>query len=159
MSESCIPRPVIGNIKKFVQALNVLEKSVQKMIAITPEQKEQMTELEVAKFNLTIVTLVNSFYWLHASTLGKNPEDEDTVGVEYRRLKDVKDRLQQLEDAHLRPQLNRRAASSFVRNALFDVDDFNRAREQLAEAGVDFGEEDEGEYDDQNDEEYDVMEE
>ncbi|CAD5231683.1 unnamed protein product [Bursaphelenchus xylophilus] len=155
MGDSCIPKPVIANIKKFAQSLNELEKSIAKLIKITREQKEKMTHLEKAKLDLTIVSLVNSLYFLHSTTLGKNPQDEDAVGVEFRRWKEVKDRLQQLEDAHLRPQIDKSAAKSFVRNALFDVDDYNRLKDKLNDAGVDFGEED-PEYE-EDEEEYDAM--
>lgn len=42
-----------------------------------------MTSLERANLDITVVSLVNSFYCLHSATLGKNPEDEDAVGVEF----------------------------------------------------------------------------
>jgi hypothetical protein len=41
-----------------------------------------MTPLERAKRDLTTASVVNSLYCMYSSTLGKDPQNEEDVGVE-----------------------------------------------------------------------------
>jgi hypothetical protein len=79
---SQIPPPVLKALGKFSKDLTAIEKAVADFQKITPEERSNLTHLEKARLDLTMASIINSLYCMYSSTLGKDPEKEELVGIE-----------------------------------------------------------------------------
>ncbi|KAI6183455.1 Nuclear nucleic acid-binding protein C1D [Aphelenchoides bicaudatus] len=116
-----IPTEIVSTLKQFTSDLKKIEESVADFVTITPEQLEALTPLERSRREITAASVIHSLYCMYTSTFGRDPEKEDMVGVEERKIKDVESRLSELEQRPNRPVLNKRIARSFIRNALSET--------------------------------------
>ncbi|EFO18313.1 nuclear DNA-binding protein C1D, partial [Loa loa] len=119
MSDS-IPPEVVEQLRRFNEALTVLEDTYQKHFSNSLEANTQRPPLEKLEIDLMSVFVINSLYWMLLCTHGQKPKDNELLQNEINRTKEYMGRLKQLEERKTAPCLNQRAARSFVRNALWE---------------------------------------
>uniref|UniRef100_A0A0R3S0S3 Nuclear nucleic acid-binding protein C1D n=1 Tax=Elaeophora elaphi TaxID=1147741 RepID=A0A0R3S0S3_9BILA len=149
MSDS-IPPEVVEQLRRFNEALTILEDTYQKhfsssldeniqcgpkrsqpfvtlrsfwssyMIDLSGECVRMRPPLEKLEIDLMSVFVINSLYWMLLCTHGQKPKDNELLQNEINRTKEYMGRLKQLEERKTAPYLNQRAARSFVRNALWE---------------------------------------
>uniref|UniRef100_A0A914ZDT0 Nuclear nucleic acid-binding protein C1D n=2 Tax=Parascaris univalens TaxID=6257 RepID=A0A914ZDT0_PARUN len=120
MSES-IPAEVVDQLRRFNETLAVVEDALQCALSTPFEAYTQMRLLDRARVDVMSLFAINSLYWMLLCTRGKNPKENDSLTNELARTKQCMERLKEIEDRASAPRLNRRAASNFVRNALWEV--------------------------------------
>ncbi|VDK55068.1 unnamed protein product [Anisakis simplex] len=119
MGES-IPGEVVDQLKKFNETLSVVEDALQGQLNATAQAYAQMRLLDRARVDLMSLFTINSLYWILLCIRGKNPKENESLNHELTRTKQCMDRLKEIEARPYAPKLNRRAAASFVRNALWE---------------------------------------
>uniref|UniRef100_A0A8R1XQ99 Nuclear nucleic acid-binding protein C1D n=1 Tax=Onchocerca volvulus TaxID=6282 RepID=A0A8R1XQ99_ONCVO len=120
MSSDAIPPEVVEQLRRFNEALTILEDTYQKHFSNSLEENMQRPPLEKLEIDLMSVFVINSLYWMLLCTHGQKPKDNELLQNEINRTKEYMGRLKQLEERKTAPSLNQRAARSFVRNALWE---------------------------------------
>uniref|UniRef100_A0A0M3I6I1 Nuclear nucleic acid-binding protein C1D n=1 Tax=Ascaris lumbricoides TaxID=6252 RepID=A0A0M3I6I1_ASCLU len=120
MSQS-IPAEVVDQLRRFNETLAVVEDALQSSLNTPFETYTQMRLLDRARVDVMSLFAINSLYWILLCTRGKNPKENESLTNELARTKQCMERLKQIEERASAPRLNRRAASSFVRNALWEL--------------------------------------
>ncbi|CAG9531486.1 unnamed protein product [Cercopithifilaria johnstoni] len=115
-----IPPEVVEQLRRFHEALTILEDTYQKHFSNSLEANTQRPPLEKLEIDLMSVFVINSLYWMLLCTHGQKPKDNELLQNEINRTKEYMGRLRQLEERKTAPCLNQRAARSFVRNALWE---------------------------------------
>ncbi|VDK77663.1 unnamed protein product [Litomosoides sigmodontis] len=115
-----IPPEVVEQLRRFHEALTILEDTYQKHFSNSLEENAQRPPLEKLEIDLMSVFVINSLYWMLLCTHGQKPKDNELLQNEINRTKEYMGRLKQLEERKAAPCLNQRAARSFVRNALWE---------------------------------------
>ncbi|VDM43830.1 unnamed protein product [Toxocara canis] len=119
MGES-IPAEVVDQLRKFNETLSVVEDALQPHLNESADTYLQMRLLDRARVDVMSLFAINSLYWILLCTRGKNPKENESLNHELTRAKQCIERLKQFESRSSAPKLNRRAAASFVRNALWE---------------------------------------
>nr|CRZ22727.1 Bm6734 [Brugia malayi] len=119
MSDS-IPPEVVEQLRRFNEALTILEDTYLKHFSNSLEENAQRPPLEKLEIDLMSVFVINSLYWMLLCTHGQKPKENEVLQNEIDRTKEYMGRLKQLEERKTAPCLNQRAAKSFVRNALWE---------------------------------------
>ncbi|KAL3990182.1 Sas10/Utp3/C1D family protein [Acanthocheilonema viteae] len=124
-----IPPEVVEQLRRFNEALTVLEDTYQKHFSNSLEENMQRPPLEKLEVDLMSVFVINSLYWMLLCTHGQKPKNNELLQNEINRTKEYMGRLKQLEERKTAPCLNQRAARSFVRNALWEPKHQQRSSE------------------------------
>uniref|UniRef100_A0A914VI81 Nuclear nucleic acid-binding protein C1D n=1 Tax=Plectus sambesii TaxID=2011161 RepID=A0A914VI81_9BILA len=114
-----IPASVLEQLKLFHESLDLIESSLEPHFDVSYEEHQQRDALDQARIDLMSVYAVNGLYWMNLCTKGERPAENEAIMTELNRVKDYMNRLKMIQDRPLAPKINRQAAKSFVRNALW----------------------------------------
>lgn len=118
-----LPPELLEKLQELHDRITNIEDAVDPLLEVPYEEHCQRPPLDRARIDLTTLFTVNSLYWIYQACSGKDPKEMEELVAEVERTKKQSKKFQEVEDLSLRPQINKRAAKSFVRNALFDVND------------------------------------
>ncbi|XP_075721927.1 ribosomal RNA processing 47 isoform X1 [Rhipicephalus microplus] len=89
----------------------------------------QLSPLDKARLDLTLLYSLNSLFWMYLCTLGEDPK-QHSVRQELDRVKEYMTRAKQIADKAKAPKLVAGAAQRFVRNALWTATDGGQKDDQ-----------------------------
>jgi len=125
-----IPESVQNAIFDFHEAITNVEETLQPFLSKPLEQIESQEDpLGKARIELMSIFAANSLHWMYLCTHGECPTEHPVLD-ELNRIKKYMDRLKELEDRPKAPKLNKQAAKSFIRSALWEPNSNNQESEQ-----------------------------
>lgn len=97
---------------------------------------QKLDPLDQAKLDLMSVYTLNSLFWMYLVTQGINPR-EHGIKQELERIRTYMNKVKEITDKKKAARLDKGAASRFVRNALYDLEENNSAKKTAAKKSAD----------------------
>lgn len=97
---------------------------------------QKLDPLDQAKLDLMSVYTLNSLFWMYLLTQGINPR-EHGIKQELERIRTYMNKVKEITDKKKAARLDKSAASRFVRNALYDLEEKNSAKKTASKKTAD----------------------
>nr|XP_039266975.1 nuclear nucleic acid-binding protein C1D-like [Styela clava] len=129
-----IPHELEECFESFSDSLDKVESAIKPLLD-TPRNKilQDLTPLDVAKLELVSAYSINSMFWTYLITQGVNPRTHPIKG-ELDRIKIYMGKVKEIEDRAKAPKLEKETAKRFIRNAMFDLDDKNKEKQEKSDS-------------------------
>ncbi|PAV77176.1 hypothetical protein WR25_03160 [Diploscapter pachys] len=134
----------LGHLKRFNDALTTLEDALEPYFNEDDDKSKQDEKLALDEGREKLMSLfvLDSLIWSLANLREAKPQENADLGAEMKRTKKLVNQFkkQELRRASFAPRVNTSVAKSFLRNALFELDNKNRpstSNAETQEEGVD----------------------
>jgi hypothetical protein len=118
-----LPPETIATLTNINNSLKKLTKAVKDFTNISYDEHLQRPAIEQAEIYMSAMYATVTLAAINEKLQGNDPGINDDLQIEIKRVKKLDERLKEQRDRNLRPRLNQFAAKSFVRNAMFDVNE------------------------------------
>ncbi|XP_028845422.1 nuclear nucleic acid-binding protein C1D [Denticeps clupeoides] len=115
----------------FDSSVTSVNDVVQKLISAS-KSEQKLDPLEQAKLDLMSVYALNSLFWAYLVTQGINPKDHG-IKHELERIRKSMNRVKEISDKKKAARLDKEAASRFLRNAMWDAEEYKNKNKASAE--------------------------
>ncbi|KAM9411329.1 nuclear nucleic acid-binding protein C1D-like isoform 1-T1 [Salvelinus alpinus] len=117
------PTEIEEQLTGFESSVGAVNNMVQTVIAMPRnELVQRLNPLEQAKLDLMSAYSLNSLFWMYLVTQGINPK-EHGIKQELERIRMYMNRVKEITDRRKAARLNKAAASRFLRNALWKLEE------------------------------------
>uniref|UniRef100_A0A224YYM4 Nuclear nucleic acid-binding protein C1D n=1 Tax=Rhipicephalus zambeziensis TaxID=60191 RepID=A0A224YYM4_9ACAR len=124
------PDEIKEQSRAFHSALLNVKETLSPILAANQEVvTEELSPLDKARLDLTLLYSLNSLFWMYLCTVGEDPK-QHSVRRELDRVKEYMTRAKQIADKAKAPKLVAGAAQRFVRNALWTATDGRQKDDQ-----------------------------
>uniref|UniRef100_A0A1D5RGU8 Nuclear nucleic acid-binding protein C1D n=1 Tax=Macaca mulatta TaxID=9544 RepID=A0A1D5RGU8_MACMU len=107
-------------LSAFGNSIDAVDEMLKNMMSVSRnELLQKLDPLEQAKVDLISAYTLNSMFWVYLATQGVNPK-EHPVKQELERIRVYMNRVREMTDKKKAGNLDRGAASRFVKNALWE---------------------------------------
>lgn len=113
------PSELKEQAQAFHKALKDVQDALRPLLSKSQaEVAEQLSPLDKARLDLSLLYTLNSLYWIYLCTAGEDPK-QHTVRRELERVKEYMNRAKQIADKAKAPKVDAEAAQRFVRSSLW----------------------------------------
>ncbi|XP_014037509.2 nuclear nucleic acid-binding protein C1D [Salmo salar] len=117
------PTEIVEQLTGFESSVGAVNNMVQTVISMPRnELVQRLDPLEQAKLDLMSAYSLNSLFWMYLVTQGINPK-EHGIKQELERIRMYMNRVKEITDRRKAARLNKAAASRFLRNALWKLEE------------------------------------
>ncbi|XP_055745595.1 nuclear nucleic acid-binding protein C1D-like [Salvelinus fontinalis] len=117
------PTEIEEQLTGFESSVGAVNNMVQTVISMPRnELVQRLDPLEQAKLDLMSAYSLNSLFWMYLVTQGINPK-EHGIKQEMERIRMYMNRVKEIADRRKAARLNKAAASRFLRNALWKLEE------------------------------------
>ncbi|XP_075534265.1 ribosomal RNA processing 47 isoform X2 [Dermacentor variabilis] len=117
------PNEIKEQARAFHSTLTNVKETLSPLLSTNQDVvTEELSPLDKARLDLTLLYSLNSLFWMYLCTVGEDPK-QHSVRRELDRVKEYMTRAKQIADKAKAPKLVAGAAQRFVRNALWTPSD------------------------------------
>uniref|UniRef100_A0A4W5RZT9 Nuclear nucleic acid-binding protein C1D n=1 Tax=Hucho hucho TaxID=62062 RepID=A0A4W5RZT9_9TELE len=117
------PTEIEEQLTGFESSVGAVNNMVQTILSMPRnELVQKLDPLEQAKMDLMSAYSLNSLFWMYLVTQGINPK-EHAIKQELERIRTYMNRVKEITDRRKAARLNKAAASRFLRNALWKLEE------------------------------------
>ncbi|XP_052350013.1 nuclear nucleic acid-binding protein C1D isoform X2 [Oncorhynchus keta] len=117
------PTEIEEQLTGFESSVGAVNNMVQTILSMPRnELVKKLDPLEQAKLDLMSAYSLNSLFWMYLVTQGINPK-EHAIKQELERIRTYMNRVKEITDRRKAARLDKAAASRFLRNALWNLEE------------------------------------